>query len=318
MSMRRILGTTSSPIGLRPALPGSVAAAPTSRAWRSSSGRPSGLTDLYRSVGAAAAREARRWTNDVVMVVSPERDLAGRQARAPRRVDRRLPRPRQRLSLALSQLALPTHPERSRAQPGGRRWRQQPSVLRRIVHRPGDPAGARCGRPAQPPVLCERQLRAGPARGLAWVGRNGSTTTRRAGSRPAPGRSSPTRSASPGRTSGRSSAATDDRRGLWRDAPTFHDHVLTFASLGRPGQRPRWTRPGRLGLQPLDRLAPGADRRATCAPGPAAWPPARRLDRYDRPRRWHRSPPSGSPSGRRASCRPARPPRTRRRVRGSP
>ena len=29
------------------------------------------LTDLYRSIGAAAAREARRWTSDVVSVVSP-------------------------------------------------------------------------------------------------------------------------------------------------------------------------------------------------------------------------------------------------------
>ena len=165
MSMRRIIGILIA-VAFVAALPGSVAAARPEPRVTIVVGPSGDLTDLYRSVGADAAREARRWTSDVVTRRLPERHLAGRQASPARRIDRRLPRPRQRLPVALSRQPLPADPERARAEPGRRRWRHGPSVLRRGVPRARDPPGAGCGRPAPPPVLCERQLGAGPARGL--------------------------------------------------------------------------------------------------------------------------------------------------------
>ena len=54
------------------ALPGSVAAAPAEPRVAVIVGPAGDLTDLYRSIGTAAAREARRWTSDVVTVFSPD------------------------------------------------------------------------------------------------------------------------------------------------------------------------------------------------------------------------------------------------------
>ena len=68
--MRRIFGILIA-IFLAAALPGSVAAAPVQPRVAVIVGPAEGLTDLYRSIGAAAAREARRWTSDVVTVFSP-------------------------------------------------------------------------------------------------------------------------------------------------------------------------------------------------------------------------------------------------------
>ena len=68
--MRRILGILIG-IALAGALSGSVVGARPEPRVAIVVGPVEGLTDLYRSIGAAAAREARRWTSDVVTVVSP-------------------------------------------------------------------------------------------------------------------------------------------------------------------------------------------------------------------------------------------------------
>lgn len=70
MPMRRIVGILIA-IAVLGALPGSVAAARPEPRVTIIVGPSGDLTDLYRSVGADAAREARRWTSDVVSVVSP-------------------------------------------------------------------------------------------------------------------------------------------------------------------------------------------------------------------------------------------------------
>ena len=54
------------------ALPGTVAAARPEPRVAIVVGPAEGLTDLYRSIGSTAAREARRWTHDVVVVASPD------------------------------------------------------------------------------------------------------------------------------------------------------------------------------------------------------------------------------------------------------
>ena len=54
-----------------PPLPGPFRLPARSRGSRSIVGPVGDLTDYYRSIGADAAREARRWTSDVVSVVSP-------------------------------------------------------------------------------------------------------------------------------------------------------------------------------------------------------------------------------------------------------
>jgi hypothetical protein len=69
--MRRIVGILIA-IFLAATLPGSVAAAQNAPRVVVIVGPAEGLTDLYRSVGVAAAREARRWTSDVVSVFSPD------------------------------------------------------------------------------------------------------------------------------------------------------------------------------------------------------------------------------------------------------
>jgi len=68
--MRRILGILIG-IALAGALSGSVVGARPEPRVAIVVGPVEGLTDLYRSIGAAAAREARRWTGNVVTVVSP-------------------------------------------------------------------------------------------------------------------------------------------------------------------------------------------------------------------------------------------------------
>ena len=69
--MRRIIGILIA-VAFMAALPGSVAAARPDPRVTIVVGPSGDLTDLYRSVGADAAREARRWTTDVVSVYSPD------------------------------------------------------------------------------------------------------------------------------------------------------------------------------------------------------------------------------------------------------
>lgn len=69
--MRRVLGILIAVV-VAGALVGPVAAARPEPRVAVIVGPVGGLTDFYRSVGAAAARQARRWTSDVVSVVSPD------------------------------------------------------------------------------------------------------------------------------------------------------------------------------------------------------------------------------------------------------
>jgi hypothetical protein len=69
--MRRVLGILIAVV-VAGALVGPVAAARPEPRVAIIVGPVGGLTDFYRSVGAAAARQARRWTSDVVSVVSPD------------------------------------------------------------------------------------------------------------------------------------------------------------------------------------------------------------------------------------------------------
>jgi hypothetical protein len=69
--MRRILGIVIAVVVVG-ALIGPVAAVRPEPRVTIIVGPVGELTDFYRSIGAAAAREARRWTGDVVSVVSPD------------------------------------------------------------------------------------------------------------------------------------------------------------------------------------------------------------------------------------------------------
>lgn len=69
--MRRIVGILIAVV-VAAALVGPVSAARPEPRVAVIVGPVGDLTDFYRSVGAAAAREARRWTSDVVSVVSPD------------------------------------------------------------------------------------------------------------------------------------------------------------------------------------------------------------------------------------------------------
>ena len=233
--MRRILATCIA-IGLALALPGSVAAAPTQPRVAIIVGPAEGLTDLYRSVGAAAAREARRWTNDVVMVASPDatwpavkRALRGASIVVYLGHGNGFPSP-------YRSSPYPTHPERSRAQPGRRRWRH--TAISTLASRSSAgtsgwrPARSSCSttcatRAATPSRACPR------ARSRSAV--NGSTTTRRAWLKAGAGAVIADTFGEPG--SYLRAILSGDRSidAVWRDAPTFHDHVLTFASLRTPG-----------------------------------------------------------------------------------
>ena len=73
---------------------------------------------------------------------------------------------------------------------------------------------------------------------------------------------------------------------IWRDAPTFHDHVLTFAELAQPGL-PRRARsdPRRVGLQPVARDPTRADGGGCPRRGREGSRPDRSSDRGSRARR---------------------------------
>ncbi len=71
MPTRRILGVLIA-VAFSAALTGSVEAAPPAPRVAVIVGPAGDLTRLYRSIGADAAREARRWTSDVVTVMTPD------------------------------------------------------------------------------------------------------------------------------------------------------------------------------------------------------------------------------------------------------
>ena len=94
----------------------------------------------------------------------PTRPGRTRQGGAPGRVGRRLPRPRQRLAEHLPRRPLPADPERLRPEPA-RRARPTPTSTSARSRSARDQARAERGRDLQPPLLRERQHRAGPRRG---------------------------------------------------------------------------------------------------------------------------------------------------------
>ena len=95
MSMRHILATL---VGVLSILASTLSASPAAAATRPPRvviivGPVGGLTDTYRDYGRSAAREAARWTSDVVTVASPDAtwpavrkaSLRGSQSCPPRR-----------------------------------------------------------------------------------------------------------------------------------------------------------------------------------------------------------------------------------------
>ena len=156
----------------------------------------------------------------------------------------------------------------------------EPEGRRRTTARPSTTASttwpsdvrprAERGRPPPSPLLRLRQLAspASPSRRLSDGPASGSTTWPPAGSRRAPGRSSPrATSVRPG-TSRQlfTTHKTIDR--ICHDSPTFNDNAFTFASTRTAGRDGR-DGPGRDGERLLagrDRLAGHDDRRRSPAP----------------------------------------------------
>ena len=232
--MRRILATCIA-IGLALALPGSVTAAPTQPRVAIIVGPAEGLTDLYRSVGAAAAREARRWTNDVVMVASPDatwpavkRALRGASIVVYLGHGNGFPSPYRSSPYPRTQNGLGLNPvagggDNSHQYFGksfiGRDIRLAPGAVVLLNHlcyasgnsEPGLPEGSlEVGR-QRVDNYAAGWLKAGAGAVIAdTFGEPGSYLR---------------------------AILSGDRSidAVWRDAPTFHDHVLTFASLRTPG-----------------------------------------------------------------------------------
>ena len=134
---------------------------------RSSSARP---TARPRSTATTATRSratALKYTSNVVKVFSPNATWSKVQGGRQRRLDRRVPGPRQRL-------AEPVHvrPElhdqgRLRAQRRPQQRRQAQRLREQVLRRAVDPdadAGQERRRPAVPPLLRLGQLRAGRRR----------------------------------------------------------------------------------------------------------------------------------------------------------
>ena len=129
---------------------------------RRSGRRDDALLHQPRDQAAAAAAEVHPERRQGLL---PRRDVARGQAGAPGRLDRRLPRPRQRLAEPYRNELTPSTQNGMGLNPNN--GREHPPVLRRGSDRQGDQAREERGRDLQPPLLRERQLRARPARGVA-------------------------------------------------------------------------------------------------------------------------------------------------------
>ena len=185
------------------------AAATASSRSRSSSAPPTARRAKYRSYANEVYNEAIKYTSNVVQVYSPNATATKVQGRGQRRLDRRVPGPRQRL-------AQPVHvrPElhdqgRLRAQLRQQRRRQAHRLREQVLRRAVDPdaaPGAQRRRPAVPPVLRVGQPRVrGEGAEPRRTPSSASTTTRPRSSRPAPAPSSPTATATARTTSTRCS-----------------------------------------------------------------------------------------------------------------
>ena len=278
MPTRRILGVLIA-IVLSAALAGPVAAVRPPARVAVIVGPAGELTDLYRSIGAAAAREARRWTPDVISVMTPDatwpvvrRALRGASVVIYLGHGNGFPSPYRKALHRTTQNGLGLNPIAGRDDTAhqyfgeaflAREVRLAPGavvLLHHLCYASGN----------SEPGLAEGSLDVGQERvdgyAAGWLAAGaGAVIADTFGS---PG---PYLQALFG------TDQTVDR--IWRSAPTFHDHVLGFASARTPGFQAAMdpTRPAsgfnrslvvRPGLTAADMRA-GAGRVATLPVGSA-------------------------------------------------
>jgi hypothetical protein len=232
--MRRILAICIA-IVLAIALPGSVAAARPQPRVAIIVGPVEGLTDLYRSVGAAAAREARRWTSDVVVVASPDatwpavkRALRGASIVVYLGHGNGFPSPYRDALYPPTQNGLGLNPVAGEGD-DSHQYFGEAFIARQIHLAPGAVVllNHLCYASGNSePGLPEGSLEVGRQRvdnyAAGWLRAGAGAVIADTFGEPGPYL--------------RAILSTDrpiDR--IWRDAPTFHDHVLTFPSLRTPG-----------------------------------------------------------------------------------
>ncbi|MEA2536104.1 MAG: hypothetical protein QOF11_338 [Chloroflexota bacterium] len=278
--MRRIFAICIA-IVFAAALPGSAVAARPQPRVAIVVGPAEGVTNLYRSIGAAVAREARRWTSDVVVVASPnatwpavKRALRGASIVLYLGHGNGFPSPYRDALYPPTQNGLGLNPvngagDNSHQYFGeafiGREVHLAPGAVVLLNHlcyasgnsEPGLPEGSlEVGR-ERVDNYAAGWLKAGAGAVIAdTFGAPGAYLRAiLGGDRPI------------------------DR--IWREAPTFHDHVLTFPSLRTPGTSvamdPTQTASGfhrsivwRPGLRSSDVRA-GAGQVATLPIGPLGW-----------------------------------------------
>jgi hypothetical protein len=232
--MRRILAICIA-ILVAIALPGSVAAAKPQPRVAIVVGPVEGLTDLYRSIGAAAAREARRWTSDVVVVASPnatwpavKRALRGASIVIYLGHGNGFPSPYRDALYPPTQNGLGLNPVAGAGDAThqyfgeefiGRDVHLAPGavvLLHHLCYASGN----------SEPGLPEGSLEVGRQRvdnyAAGWLRAGAGAVIADTFGEPGPYL--------------RSLLTTDRQIGrIWRDAPNFHDHVLTFPSVRTPG-----------------------------------------------------------------------------------
>jgi hypothetical protein len=232
--LRRILAICIL-IVLALALPGSVAAARPQPRVAIVVGPAEGLTDFYRSVGAAAASEARRWTSDVVVVASPDatwpavkRALRGASIVVYLGHGNGFPSPYRDALYPPTQNGLGLNPVAG-AGDDSHQYFGEAFIGRDIHLAPGAVVlfNHLCYASGNSePGLPEGSLEVGRQRvdnyAAGWLKAGAGAVIADTFGDPRPYL--------------RAILTTDrpiDR--IWRDAPTFHDHVLTFPSLRTPG-----------------------------------------------------------------------------------
>ena len=154
-------------------------------------GPVAGITDKLPSDGQGRRPDGPPLHPQRRRGVLAERDVAPGRGRHRRRVDRHLPRPRQRLAVPVPRLALPGHPEWLRIEPRRRRGRRGAPVLRGGVARTrssSHPTRSSCSTTCATPVGTPSP---GCPKGRSTRPSSESTTTPRGSSERAPAPLSP-------------------------------------------------------------------------------------------------------------------------------
>jgi hypothetical protein len=232
--MRRILAICFA-IFVAIAVPGSVAAAKPQPRVAIVVGPAEGLTDLYRSIGAAAAHEARRWTSDVVVVASPsatwptvKRALRGASIVVYLGHGNGFPSPYRDALYPPTQNGLGLNPVAGEGDATHQYFGEE-FIARDIHLAPGAVVLLHhlCYASGNSePGLPEGSLEVGRQRvdnyAAGWLRAGAGAVIADTFGDPGPYL--------------RSLLTTDRQIGrIWRDAPNFHDHVLTFPSVRTPG-----------------------------------------------------------------------------------